>query len=185
MDRVWVEPATSRLRVRYSTTTPLHPVVRSPSLIHWTISADLSHSLKRDYYHYLHVNMLQEHYYKRILYLSSHVVTLRTTCTTACWCFVYSVVRSPVSFDKKICRSRSGRYLFSISKFTLPPCCILWSWALSEIDFLNLPQTPKELRNQRFDFSIFNLQTIYHLTRRFGEDRLGGLGDIANKEKTT
>jgi len=25
VDRVWVEPATSRLRVRYSTTTPLHP----------------------------------------------------------------------------------------------------------------------------------------------------------------
>ena len=34
VDRVWVEPATTRLRFRYSTTTPLHPVsTRSRSVV--------------------------------------------------------------------------------------------------------------------------------------------------------
>jgi len=32
VDRVWIEPVTSRLRVRYSTTTPLHPPVRVKTL---------------------------------------------------------------------------------------------------------------------------------------------------------
>jgi len=39
VDRVWVEPATSRLRVRYSTTTPLHPPC-PPHMVRFSSSAD-------------------------------------------------------------------------------------------------------------------------------------------------
>ena len=70
---------------------------------------------------------------------------------------------------------------FSFFAYVNPFCChVAFCEARCEakLTFLNIPPTPKKLRNQKL-----LLQPVFHLPTSFGEDWLSGLGYITKKTK--